>query len=106
MECIGEQLVEYLTGLADFDEKKPPPFGLRYWLGWLGIFINLLMLALLVFVLVFSFIAFLKMKSQSAVLVTFFLLPSVLFWLWKTGSLIRKMWCLTRYYKPIDSEHQ
>ncbi|MDW8682081.1 hypothetical protein Q7W17_08155 [Streptococcus suis] len=55
MEFLGELLVEFLTGLADFDEKKHPPFGIRYWLGWLGLLTNLLMLFFLTFVtLVFS----------------------------------------------------
>lgn len=43
MEFFGELLVEFLTGLADFDERKYPPFGFRYWLGWLGLLTNLLM---------------------------------------------------------------
>ncbi|HFU4458740.1 TPA: hypothetical protein ACGPAL_000284 [Streptococcus suis] len=55
MEFLGELLIEFLTGLADFDERKYPPFSLRYWLGWLGIMTNLLMLSFLTFVtLVFS----------------------------------------------------
>ncbi|HEL1558039.1 TPA: hypothetical protein TXJ05_002274 [Streptococcus suis] len=37
MEIIGEILVEFLAGLADFDERKYSPFGFRYWLGWLRI---------------------------------------------------------------------
>ncbi len=34
MEIIGEILVEFLTGLADFDEKKHPP--LAFAIGWAG----------------------------------------------------------------------
>lgn len=36
MEFLGELVFELLAGLADFDERKYAPFGLRYWLGWFG----------------------------------------------------------------------
>lgn len=69
MEFFGELLVEFLTGLADFDEKKHPPFGIRYWLGWLGVLIHVLLLALLTCVTVFFFKFFLVGKGLINVVV-------------------------------------
>ena len=62
MEFFGELLVEFLTGLADFAERKHPPFGIRYWLGWLGVLIYVLLFALLTCVTVFFFIFFIGRK--------------------------------------------
>ena len=33
MDVVYEIVLECLMGLADFDEKKYKPFGLRYWLS-------------------------------------------------------------------------
>lgn len=101
MEFFGELFVEFLTGLADFDEKKYPPFGLRYWLGWLGVLTNLLLLVLLSFVTVFFFMFFLQGKGLFNGLAALVFLFFALFWLWKSGKMILKMWRVTIYYSSI-----
>ncbi|CYU76049.1 hypothetical protein [Streptococcus suis] len=101
MEFFGELLVEFLTGLADFDEKKHPPFGIRYWLGWLGVLIHVLLLALLTCVTVFFFKFFLDGKGLINVVVAVVFLLFALFWLWKSGKTILKMWHATIYYLAI-----
>ncbi|HEL2003662.1 TPA: hypothetical protein ACGO21_000128 [Streptococcus suis] len=101
MEFFGELLVEFLTGLADFDEKKYPPFGIRYWLGWLGVLIHVLLLALLTCVTVFFFKFFLDGKGLINVVVAVVFLLFALFWLWKSGKTILKMWQATIYYLAI-----
>ncbi|HFI0164667.1 TPA: hypothetical protein ACGOWT_001053 [Streptococcus suis] len=101
MEFFGELLVEFLTGLADFDEKKHPPFGIRYWLGWLGVLIHVLLLALLTCVTVFFFKFFLVGKGLINVVVAVVFLLFTLFWLWKSGKTILKMCQATIYYLAI-----
>ena len=63
VDFLVELLVEFLTGLADFAERKHPPFGFRYWLGWLGVLIHVLLFALLTCVTVFFFIFLLEGKG-------------------------------------------
>ncbi len=102
MEFIGELVFEFLTGLADFDERKYPPFGLRYWLGWLGVLTNLLMAALLAFVTVFFLIAFLKGKGLFSLLVALCFLPFLLFGIWRSLNTFIKMCKITLFYKRIS----
>jgi hypothetical protein len=92
MEFFGELLVEFLTGLADFAERKHPPFGIRYWLGWLGVLIHVLLFALLTCVTVFFFIFLLEGKGFIHGVVAIVFLLFALFWLWKCGKTILKMW--------------
>lgn len=66
MEFFGELLVEFLTGLAGLAERKHPPFGIRYWLGWLGVLIHVLLFALLTCVTVFFFIFLIERKRLDA----------------------------------------
>ncbi|WP_105107289.1 hypothetical protein [Streptococcus suis] len=102
MEFFGELLVEFLTRLADFDEKKHPPFGIRYWLGWLGLLTNLLMLFFLTFVtLVFS-LMFAEGRGWSFLVLALLFMPILFFWLYKTLGFIRKMWHITLYYRKIS----
>ena len=101
MDLIYEIVFEYLTELADFDEKKYKPFGFRYWLGLLGITVNLLLLALLACVTAISFFRCLRDKSWGVAIVVIFLLPVTLFWCWKTTLRIRKMWQVTLFYWRI-----
>ncbi|MGQ7335354.1 hypothetical protein ACTGUN_05195 [Streptococcus suis] len=98
---FSELLVEFLTGLADFDERKHPPFGFRYWLGWLGVLIHVLLFALLTCVTVFFFVFFLEGKGLMNVVVAIVFLLLALFWLWKCGKTILKMWQVTIYYSTI-----
>ncbi|HFI0671388.1 TPA: hypothetical protein ACGO47_000260 [Streptococcus suis] len=102
MEFFCELLVEFLTGLADFDEKKHPPFGLRYWLGWLGLLINLLMLGMLTFVPAVFLLMFLDGKSWVNLILAILFIPILLFWLLKTLGFVKKMWQVTKYYKMIS----
>ncbi|HFI0405288.1 TPA: hypothetical protein ACGOYB_001383 [Streptococcus suis] len=99
MEFFGELLVEFLTGLADFDERKYPPFGLRYWLGWLGLLTNLFMLGLLGFVLAVFFLMFAGGRGWSFLVLALLFMPILFFWLYKTLGFIRKMWHVTLYYR-------
>lgn len=101
MDVVYEIVLECLMGLADFDEKKYKPFGFRYWLGWLGITVNLLLLALLACVTAISFLRCLQDKTWREALILVFLLPVTLFWCWKTTLRIRKMWQVTRFYQRI-----
>ncbi|HFI0249912.1 TPA: hypothetical protein ACGPBA_000297 [Streptococcus suis] len=101
IEFFGELLVEFLTGLADFAERKHPPFGIRYWLGWLGVLIHVLLFALLTCVTVFFFVFFLEGKGLMNVVVAIVFLLLALFWLWKYGKTILKMWQVTIYYSTI-----
>lgn len=101
MDLIYEIVLEYLTELADLDEKKYKPFGFRYWLDWLGITVNLLLLTLLTCVTAISFLRCLHDKSWREALVVVFLFPVTLFWCWKTTHRIRKMWQVTRFYQRI-----
>ncbi|HFI0331916.1 TPA: hypothetical protein ACGOVE_000472 [Streptococcus suis] len=80
MEFFGELLVEFLTGLADFAERKRPPFGIRYWLGWLGVLIHVLLFALLTCVTVFFFIFLLEGKGliHGIVAIVFLVVCSIL----------------------------
>ncbi|HGF1449149.1 hypothetical protein HCC70_07690 [Streptococcus suis] len=102
MEIIGEVLVEFLTGLADFDERKYPPFGLRYWLGWLAVVANLLLLGFLGFVTVVFFLVFMKGGDWLLLVSGLLLAPFLLFWFLKTMGHIRKMWRVTLYYKQLS----
>ncbi|HFI0467013.1 TPA: hypothetical protein ACGOYW_000395 [Streptococcus suis] len=102
MEFLGELLIEFLTGLADFDERKYPPFSLRYWLGWLGILINLLMLSFLVFVTLVFLWMFAGGRGWSFLVLALLFMPILLFWLYKTLGFIRKMWHVTLYYRKIS----
>ncbi|HEL1640470.1 hypothetical protein NF419_09560 [Streptococcus suis] len=102
MEFFGELLVEFLTGLADFDEKKHPPFGIRYWLGWLGLLINFLMLGLLGFVSAVFLWMFLDGKGWDKLVIALLFTPILLFWLFKTPGFVKKMWQVTKYYKMIS----
>ena len=102
IEFFGELLVEFLTGLADFAERKHPPFGIRYWLGWLGVLIHVLLFALLTCVTVFFFIFLLEGKGLMHGVVAIVFLLFALFWLWKCGKTILKMWQVTIYYLAID----
>ena len=101
IEFFGELLVEFLTGLADFAERKHPPFGIRYWLGWLGVLIYVLLFALLTCVTVFFFIFLLEGKGFIHGVVAIVFLLFALFWLWKCGKTILKMWQVTIYYLAI-----
>ncbi len=101
VDFFSELLVEFLTGLADFDERKHPPFGFRYWLGWLGVLIHVLLFALLTCVTVFFFVFFLEGKGLMNVVVAIVFLLLALFWLWKCGKTILKMWQVTIYYSTI-----
>ncbi len=101
IEFFGELLVEFLTGLADFAERKHPPFGIRYWLGWLGVLIHVLLFALLTCVTVFFFIFLLEGKGFIHGVVAIVFLLFALFWLWKCGKTILKMWQVTIYYLAI-----
>ncbi|HEL1579539.1 hypothetical protein [Streptococcus suis] len=101
MEFLGELVFEFLMGLADFDERKYAPFGLRYWLGWLGVLIHVLLLALLTCVTVFFFKFFLDGKGLIHVVVAVVFLLFALFWFWKSGRTILKMWQATIYYLAI-----
>ncbi|HEL9644908.1 TPA: hypothetical protein U0K67_001124 [Streptococcus suis] len=102
MELLGELLVEFLTGLADFDERKHPPFGLRYWLGWLGLLINFLMLGLLTFVPTVFLLMFLDGKGGVNLILAILFIPILLFWLLKTLGFVKKMWRVIKYYKMIS----
>ncbi|HFI0424572.1 TPA: hypothetical protein ACGOWZ_001151 [Streptococcus suis] len=102
MEFFGELLVEFLTGLADFDEKKHPPFGIRYWLGWLGLLTNLLMLFFLTFVTLVFFLMFAEGRSWSFLFLALLFMPILFFWLYKTHGFIRKMWRVTLYYRKMS----
>lgn len=102
MELLGELLVEFLTGLADFDERKHPPFGLRYWLGWLGLLINFLMLGLLTFVPIVFLLMFLDGKGWVNLILAILFIPILLFWLFKTPGFVKKMWQVIKYYKMIS----
>lgn len=101
VDFLVELLVEFLTGLADFAERKHPPFGFRYWLGWLGVLIHVLLFALLTCVTVFFFVFFLEGKGLMNVVVAIVFLLLALFWLWKYGKTILKMWQVTIYYSTI-----
>lgn len=101
VDFLIELLVEFLTGLADFAERKHPPFGFRYWLGWLGVLIHVLLFALLTCVTVFFFVFFLEGKGLMNVVVAIVFLLLALFWLWKYGKTILKMWQVTIYYSTI-----
>lgn len=102
MELLGELLVEFLTGLADFDERKYPPFSPRYWLGWLGILTNLLMLSFLVFVTLVFLWMFAEGRGWSFLVLVLLFMPMLFFWLYKTLGFIRKMWHVTLYYRKIS----
>ncbi|MGQ7367594.1 hypothetical protein ACTGXZ_08390 [Streptococcus suis] len=102
MEFLGELLVEFLTGLADFDEKKHPPFGIRYWLGWLGLLINCLMLGLLTFVPAVFLLMFLDGEGWVNLILAILFIPILLFWLLKTLGFVKKMCRVTKYYKMIS----
>ncbi len=101
VDFLVELLVEFLTGLADFAERKHPPFGFRYWLGWLGVLIHVLLFSLLTCVTVFFFVFFLEGKGLMNVVVAIVFLLLALFWLWKYGKTILKMWQVTIYYSTI-----
>lgn len=102
MEFFGELLVEFLTGLADFDERKYPPFGFRYWLGWLGTMTNLLMLSFLAFVTLVFIWMFAEGRGWTFLVLVLLFMPILFFWLYKTLGFIRKMWHITLYYRKIS----
>lgn len=102
MEFLGELVFEFLAGLADFDERKYAPFGLRYWLGWLGLLINFLMLGLLTFVPTVFLLMFLDGKGWVNLILAILFIPILLFWLLKTLGFVKKMWQVTTYYKMIS----
>ena len=101
MEFFGELLVEWLTGVADFAERKHAPFGIRYWLGWLGVLFYVLLFALLTCVTVFFFIFLLVGEGWMHGVVAIGLLLFALFWLCQCGKTILKMWQATIYYLAI-----
>lgn len=102
MELLGELVFEFLTGLADFDERKYANFGLRYWLGWLGLLINLLMFGLLTFVPAVFLLMFLDGKGWVNLILAILFIPILFFWLLKTLGFVKKMWRVTKYYKMIS----
>ncbi|NQN68183.1 hypothetical protein HPA05_06770 [Streptococcus suis] len=102
MEFLGELVFEFLAGLADFDERKYTPFGLRYWMGCFGLLINLLMLGLLTFVPIVFLLMFLDGKGWDKLVIALLFTPILLFWLFKTLGFVKKMWQVTTYYKMIS----
>ncbi|MDQ8760271.1 hypothetical protein [Streptococcus ruminantium] len=106
MQILGELLLELLMELPDFDERKHPPFGVRYWLGWLGILFNVMCMVLIGFLVVYLFFDFLKRKELFTVTMAMVLLPVAIYWLWRTIRRMRKMWQVTVYYWKSKQEHQ
>lgn len=95
---IGELIVEFLTELPDFDSKKHKPFGGRYWLGWLGILVNLIMGAFLAFLVGYTLFSIGKGNLAFILIFNLFLIPTTLFWFWRTSRLFKKMWQTSLYY--------
>lgn len=102
MEFLGELVFEILAGLADFDERKYAPFGLRYWLGWLELLINCLMLGLLTFVPAVFLLMFLDGKGWVNLILAILFMSILLFWILKTLGFVKKMWHVTLYYRKIS----
>lgn len=98
MQLIGELIIEFLTELPDFNPKKHKPFGGRYWLGWLGILVNLIMGGLLLFLVGHLIFAIGKGNLALILISNLFLIPITLFWFWRTIHLIKKMWQTSLYY--------
>nr|WNF84065.1 hypothetical protein RJW52_10210 [Streptococcus suis] len=79
-----------MTELPDFDPKKHKPFGGRYWLGWLGILVNLIMGAFLAFLVGYTLFSIGKGNLAFILIFTLFLIPTTLFWFWRTSRLFKK----------------